>query len=119
MIWRTLFLLLAAFAAGCFVASVGNHRRAIEQQVALQNSLLAYNAQTIAAQKAEADRVIAVIAARSPEREAQARAIEAIIKEVQNAPSTEACVSSPAIVLALDQLRGLPGPGGQQPRPAP
>ena len=69
--------------------------------------MLEYTGDTVAAQKAEAQRIIDVLATPDPVREAQNRAIQSILKEVQNAPETSACAASPAIVLALDRLREL------------
>lgn len=121
MNWRLAFLLLFAFVAGITTHSCATHKRAVESQVALQNSILQYTASTVAAQKAEAQRVIDMLAKPDPVREAQNRAILSVIKEVQDAPNTDRCVSSPAVMLALDRLRQLTPAtaGGQQHNPAP
>ena len=89
-------------------------------QSRLQQNMLAYNAESIRAQKAEADRVIAAIVTTSAERAAMDNTVQTIIREVERAPETDTCATSPAIVAALDGLRELTArPGGPASEPAP
>lgn len=115
--WTYAFAGLALFAAGYLTKGVAEARRSAEVSTALQAQLLDYNAKSINATRAEAERIIAAVAERNPQREQQAQLVHEIIKEVQNAPSTETCVSSPAIRLALERLRALEAAGPDRNQP--
>lgn len=105
--WATAFCTLAAGAAGWFACDMTKAKQFSEAQAGLQRAMLTYTGDTVAAQKKEADRVIASIVQSNAQRDAQRDTIQTIIKEVQSAPVTERCASSPAITIALDGLRRL------------
>lgn len=126
-LWQTGLLALGAAATGWFACDQVKAKQLREDRVAIESTLQArlqeYNAATIAAQKAEAERIIEAVQVAARLRIDTAGQVNTVIREIQSAPITTACVDSPAIRVALDGLRRLaegvaaPGDSGAEAAP--
>lgn len=112
-LWQTGLLTLGAAAIGWFACDQVKAGQMRADRVALETSLQTrlqeYNAASIAAQRREAERVIAAVQDAAKLRADTVDNVQTVIREIQSAPITTACVDSPAILVALDGLRKLAG----------
>ena len=112
MPWRNLFLGLLAFGLGFLAAGSLERNARTKDLVALQQTFSQQSANALAAQKKEAERVLALVAELKPNAD-----IGTLIREVENAQPTQLCVNAPAIVAVLERLRAQQAakPGDREP----
>lgn len=123
-VWQTGLLTLGAAAIGWFACDqvkAGQMRAdRVALETTLQDRLREYAAATVDAQRKEAERVIAAVQEAAALRAETAGEVQTIIREVQGAQVTAACVDSPAVRVALDGLRRLAeAPAARDPDAAP
>lgn len=121
-LWQTATIILAAGAGGWLACDATKAKQVERSQAALQQSMQDYAGAIADAQRQEAQRIIVAVQEAAKTRAENTNQVQTIIREVQSAPITQACVDSPAVRVALDGLRRLaegPGPGDPDSPPAP
>jgi len=113
-LWQTATLILAAGAGGWLACDATKAKQLERSQASLQQSMREYAGAIADAQRQEAQRIIVAVQEAAQVRAENTNQVNTIIREVQSAPITQACVDSPAVRVALAGLRKLaeaPAPG--------
>jgi len=100
-----LLLLVTTFVGGYATCANKLHHDDAKAQLAREVAFDQKLAGALLAQKAVYNKQMAQTVARQAVRVTQAADVQAAIQEVRLAPSNNACLSSPAIVAALDWVR--------------
>lgn len=119
-LWMTATLILAAAAGGWLACDMTKAKQLERSQASLQQGMQAYTDAVAEAQRKEAQRIIVAVQEAAQTRAENTSQVNTIIREVQSAPITQACVDSPAVRVALAGLRKLAeAPGADHPDGSP